>query len=112
MSAKWRCTGCGYIHDGDAAPEVCPKCGAPASAFEQLDEAAANLIERSRRTNMLHGQLVAACRDIEGVCKAGLEDALDPGCVDVFEKALQSAYVVMKMSMAEMQIHMKKGKWS
>ncbi|MBQ5922052.1 MAG: NADH peroxidase, partial [Alistipes sp.] len=24
MSKKFRCTVCGYIHEGDAAPEKCP----------------------------------------------------------------------------------------
>ncbi len=31
--AKFVCTVCGYIHEGDAAPAVCPVCGAPASKF-------------------------------------------------------------------------------
>lgn len=37
---KWRCTVCGYIHEGPEPPEVCPVCGAPASAFEEVKEAA------------------------------------------------------------------------
>ena len=36
---KWKCTVCGYVHEGDAAPEFCPVCKAPASKFiEQSDE--------------------------------------------------------------------------
>lgn len=30
---KFICKVCGYIHEGDAAPEKCPVCGAPASEF-------------------------------------------------------------------------------
>ncbi len=30
----WRCTVCGYVHQGDQPPECCPVCGAPASDFE------------------------------------------------------------------------------
>src|SRR5665647_1087046 len=26
---KWKCTVCGYIHQGDEPPAVCPICGAP-----------------------------------------------------------------------------------
>ncbi len=37
---KFRCTVCGYIHTGDAAPEKCPLCGAPASKFEEVAEKA------------------------------------------------------------------------
>lgn len=35
---KFKCTVCGYIHEGDAAPEKCPVCGAPKSAFVELKE--------------------------------------------------------------------------
>ena len=42
---KFRCTVCGYIHEGDAAPEKCPLCKAPASKFEELpDEATGDLV--------------------------------------------------------------------
>ena len=27
---KWVCTVCGYVYEGEAAPEVCPVCKAPA----------------------------------------------------------------------------------
>jgi len=29
------CTVCGYVHTGNAAPEFCPQCKAPASKFEE-----------------------------------------------------------------------------
>ena len=38
---KFSCMICGYIHEGDAAPEKCPQCKAPASKFELIDESAA-----------------------------------------------------------------------
>ena len=110
MKKKWRCV-CGYIHDGDQAPEKCPKCGAPREKFTLLDEAAAKLVERSRHTNALHCRLVNLARKIEQVCKDGIEDNLDPGCVDVFQKSLAHAYEMMKLSMTEMQVHIAKGKW-
>lgn len=31
---KWRCTVCGYIHEGDEPPDVCPVCGAGKDKFE------------------------------------------------------------------------------
>ncbi len=40
MKKKFICTVCGYVHEGDAAPEKCPICGAPASKFKELDESA------------------------------------------------------------------------
>ena len=35
---KFVCTVCGYVYEGDAAPEECPICHAPASKFNQMDE--------------------------------------------------------------------------
>ena len=35
---KFICTVCGYVHEGDAAPEKCPLCGVPASKFKELKE--------------------------------------------------------------------------
>jgi Na+-transporting NADH:ubiquinone oxidoreductase subunit C len=35
---KFRCKVCGYIHEGDAAPEKCPVCQAPSSEFEEITE--------------------------------------------------------------------------
>lgn len=41
MKKKFICTVCGYVHEGDEAPEKCPLCGAPKSKFKELtpDEA-------------------------------------------------------------------------
>ena len=41
MSKKFSCTVCGYVHEGDSAPEKCPVCGVPASKFVELDETSA-----------------------------------------------------------------------
>ena len=37
---KFVCTVCGYIHEGDSAPEKCPQCGVPADKFKEMDESA------------------------------------------------------------------------
>ena len=36
--AKFVCQVCGYVHEGDAAPEFCPVCKAPASRFTKVEE--------------------------------------------------------------------------
>ncbi|MBQ7318711.1 MAG: NADH peroxidase [Clostridia bacterium] len=33
---KFRCKVCGYIHEGDSAPERCPQCKVPAEKFEEV----------------------------------------------------------------------------
>ncbi|MBQ1250794.1 MAG: NADH peroxidase, partial [Clostridia bacterium] len=33
---KFVCTVCGYVHEGDAAPEKCPVCKVPAEKFNEV----------------------------------------------------------------------------
>jgi len=35
MAKRYVCTVCGYIHEGDAPPDKCPQCGAPAEKFQE-----------------------------------------------------------------------------
>ena len=32
---KFVCSVCGYVHEGDSAPEKCPQCGVPAEKFNE-----------------------------------------------------------------------------
>ena len=38
MKKKFICTVCGYVHEGEHAPEKCPQRGVPASKFKELVE--------------------------------------------------------------------------
>ena len=40
MAKKWICAVCGYIHEGDEAPEKCPMCKVPAEKFNEMKEEA------------------------------------------------------------------------
>ena len=35
---KWRCKICGYVHEGDTAPDECPICGASKDQFEEVKD--------------------------------------------------------------------------
>ncbi len=37
-SVVWRCRNCGYLHEGEEAPEMCPACAHPQSYYEVLGE--------------------------------------------------------------------------
>ncbi len=37
-SVVWRCRNCGYLHEGDGAPEECAACAHPQAHFELLEE--------------------------------------------------------------------------
>ena len=38
--AKWVCSVCGYVHEGDAAPSACPVCGVGPEKFNKKEETA------------------------------------------------------------------------
>lgn len=58
---KYVCTICGYIHEGDAAPEFCPQCKAPAAKF----------------TEKVEGKLVWADEHRIGVAKGVNEEVVE-----------------------------------
>ena len=38
QSVVWRCRNCGYLHEGEEAPDECPACAHPQAHFELLGE--------------------------------------------------------------------------
>ena len=34
----WVCEICGYVHDGDELPDMCPVCAAPKNKFARFEE--------------------------------------------------------------------------
>jgi len=34
----WKCSNCGFVHEGESAPEICPSCVHPQSYFELFME--------------------------------------------------------------------------
>ena len=43
--AKYVCTVCGYVHEGDTPPEKCPVCGVGPEKFKKMDEEASYAAE-------------------------------------------------------------------
>ena len=56
---KFVCSICGYVHEGDAAPERCPQCGAPAEKFKEQS-----------------GDLTWAAEHVVGVAQGAPEDII------------------------------------
>jgi rubrerythrin len=38
MSKKWICPVCGYVHEGESAPEACPLCKVPGEKFKLSED--------------------------------------------------------------------------
>lgn len=107
----WKCTVCGYMHDGDKAPEKCPKCGVPAEKFNALSDEDAKKVYSSDRTNDIHMEIIQLAMRINKLAKEGIEINLDPPCVALFEQAKNEAWIIKQRSKAELAGHMSKGKW-
>jgi len=107
----FKCSVCGYIHDGTEAPAACPKCGAPAEKFVALEAEERNLVEKSRLTNGLHMHLLGLYEKIEFIAVDGIEDNLDPAFVKIFERARKDAQELRASIKAELAGHMSKKKW-
>lgn len=45
---KYVCVICGYVHEGDAPPEFCPQCKAPAAKFNEQSTVALNWADEHR----------------------------------------------------------------
>ena len=58
--AKWVCSVCGYVYEGEQAPEKCPVCKAPASKFLKQD-----------------AEMVWAAEHVVGVAQGAPEDILE-----------------------------------
>ncbi|MCQ2530775.1 MAG: NADH peroxidase [Lachnospiraceae bacterium] len=72
--AKWVCKVCGYVHEGDSAPDKCPICGAAADKFEKMSD----------------GEMTWAAEHIVGIGKeapeeiiSGLRDNFNGECSEV-----------------------------
>jgi hypothetical protein len=107
----WKCTVCLYIHDGDNPPEKCPRCKAPAEKFEELVGEKKDKVVNSRITNDLHMELNAIMDQVIALGEEGIEIDLDPGCVAVFKRTVESAEYIKQAIKAEIEGHVNKGKW-
>ncbi|MBQ7554586.1 MAG: NADH peroxidase [Bacteroidaceae bacterium] len=82
---KFRCTVCGYIHEGDEAPERCPQCKAPASKFVEIVEEEAD------------GPLVFADEHVVGIAK-GVDPEIYEGLVHDFNGECSEVGMYLAMS--------------
>ena len=59
---KWVCSVCGYVYEGEKAPEACPVCKAPADKFVKQD-----------------GEMSWAAEHVVGVAQGSSEDIMEVG---------------------------------
>lgn len=107
----FKCEVCGYVYEAEEALEACPKCGAPKDKHVALTEEESAKIYNSDETNDIHMELINMAAAMIELSERGIEIDLDPTCVSIFEKTILAAWEIKGMAKAELQGHMKKGKW-
>lgn len=107
----WQCSVCNYIHEGEGAPDQCPKCGAPKEKFAALSQERVELVRRSRLGNALLMELDGLLEAIADLAEQGIEDDLDPACVKLYRECQDFAAFARQSLKAEIQNHLAKGKW-
>jgi rubrerythrin len=38
QTVRWECRKCGYVHEGEQPPQICPACQHPIGYFEEMEE--------------------------------------------------------------------------
>ena len=51
---KWKCSVCGYIHEGENPPDRCPVCGVDGSKFELIEQVNPSMIKEMMETFQPH----------------------------------------------------------
>lgn len=98
--AKYVCTVCGYVHEGDEAPEFCPVCKAPASKFQKVE-----------------GEMAWAAEHVVGVAQGcdleilqGLRENFNGECCEV-GMYLAMARVAHREGYPEIGLYWEKAAW-
>ncbi len=73
IMAKYVCTVCGYVHEGDSAPEKCPQCGVPAEKFKKQEG----------EMNWAAEHVVGVAQGVDEEILQGLRDNFNGECSEV-----------------------------
>lgn len=71
---KFVCTICGYVHEGDSAPDKCPQCGAPKEKFEEKTEDARQWADEHR---------IGVAKDVDPEIVEGLRRNFTGECTEI-----------------------------
>lgn len=75
MKKKFICTVCGYVHEGDDAPDFCPQCKVPKSKFKLLEETGA--------LNFVTEHVIGIAKDCSEEMKKDLNAHFNGECSEV-----------------------------
>ena len=97
---KFVCSVCGYVYEGEAAPEKCPQCGAPASKF----------VEQSGEMNWAAEHVVGVAQGVSEDILADLRANFQGECSEV-GMYLAMARVAHREGYPEIGLYWEKAAW-
>ncbi len=97
---KWVCSVCGYVYEGEAAPEFCPVCKAPASKF----------VAQSEDMTWAAEHVVGVAADVSDDIKADLRANFAGECSEV-GMYLAMARVAHREGYPEVGLYYEKAAW-
>jgi len=71
---KWVCAVCGYVHEGEAPPEKCPQCSAPANKFK---------LQESGELQWADEHVIGVAKDVDQEILEGLKANFMGECTEV-----------------------------
>ena len=74
--AKFVCSVCGYVHEGDEAPEFCPQCKQPKSKFKEL-------VETEGALQFVDEHVLGVAKGVDPVILEGLNAHFMGECTEV-----------------------------
>lgn len=98
--AKWVCTVCGYVHEGDEAPAKCPVCKVPANKF----------IKQEDEMTWAAEHVVGVASDVDEDIKADLRANFEGECSEV-GMYLAMARVAHREGYPEIGLYWEKAAW-
>lgn len=98
--AKWVCSVCGYVYEGETAPEQCPQCKAPAEKF----------VKQEGEMTWASEHVVGVAHDVSADIRADLEANFTGECTEV-GMYLAMARVAHREGYPEIGLYWEKAAW-
>ena len=98
--AKWVCSVCGYVYEGETAPEQCPQCKAPAEKF----------VKQEGEMTWASELVVGVAHDVPADIRADLEANFTGECTEV-GMYLAMARVAHREGYPEIGLYWEKAAW-
>ena len=73
---KFICTVCGYVHEGEEAPEFCPQCKVPRNKFKELEETSGAL-------TFVDEHVIGVAKGVDSEVLEGLRAHFNGECTEV-----------------------------